>query len=107
MTFCSSHAWARLRSSGLQLLAIHTWLFMAATRSWCEDVVTVTEGVAKHAAIEKPARTISLLARQMKVSGRVEVLIQISEEGSVSKAKVVSGNPLLAESVLIAVKNWK
>jgi protein TonB len=80
---------------------------MSAMCLWSEDLVTVSEGEAKHAAIEKPAPTISSLARQMKVSGRVEVLVKISEEGSVSKAKVLSGNPLLAESVLIAVKSWK
>jgi TonB family protein len=82
-------------------------LAVAVIPGVAQQITTISEGVAKHAAIEKPAPTISQLARQMKVSGKVEVAIKITEQGSVGTAKIVSGNPLLGESVLIAVKNWK
>ncbi len=77
----------------------------ATAFSWPE--MHVEESVAKHNAIEKPAPTISRLARQMKVSGRVEVAIRIDEHGEVAKTRIVSGNPLLVETVLIAIKHWK
>jgi protein TonB len=72
-----------------------------------QTLLHVEESVAKHAAIEKPAPTISHLARQMKVAGRVEVAIKIDTQGEVAKTSVVSGNPLLAETVLIALRHWK
>lgn len=89
------------------LAATYALLAVAVMPAVSEQLTNISEGAAKHAAITKPAPTISQLARQMKVSGRVEVAIQITEQGSVSTAKIVSGNPLLGESVIIAVKNWK
>lgn len=71
------------------------------------DLLLIPEGIAKHAALQKPSPSITQLARQMKVSGRVEVSVDIGDDGSVTKTKVVSGNPLLAESVVLAVKNWR
>lgn len=90
-----------------QRFMLQTLLAVVATQTILAQAMTISEGEAKHAAVEKPAPTLSPLARQMKVSGRVEVFVKITEAGSVSTAKMVSGNPLLGESVVIAVRNWK
>jgi protein TonB len=47
------------------------------------------------------------LARRAHVSGAVVLEAIIDEEGKVSKLKVLSGNPLLIDAAVGAVKQWK
>jgi protein TonB len=46
------------------------------------------------------------LARQMHVSGVVDVFCIIGTDGRIREMKLLSGNPLLAPSVLEAVRQW-
>lgn len=47
------------------------------------------------------------LARQQNVSGVVKLEITVAEDGSVWAAKVMTGNPLLAQGAAEAVKKWR
>jgi TonB family protein len=47
------------------------------------------------------------VARQMKISGHVEVEALVDTNGSVVSAKAVSGNPLLTQTAIAAVEKWK
>jgi len=47
------------------------------------------------------------LARSARLSGLVLLVITVDEEGNVSGARVVRGQPLLNESAIAAVKQWK
>src|SRR4051812_28193373 len=67
----------------------------------------VPEVEAKHAAIEKPTPELSAVARQLKVSGHVELTVTIDELGSVSEVKIVNGSPVLTAACVTAVKKWK
>ena len=69
--------------------------------------VRVATGDALKAAVKKVNPEYNPLARQMKVSGDVEVEVRITESGSVADVKVVSGNALLSATVVKAVKDWK
>jgi TonB family protein len=62
---------------------------------------------AMKAAVSKPAPAYSPIARQMKVSGHVEVEAVIDTEGKVESVKAVSGNPLLTQAAIQAVQKWK
>src|SRR4051812_20175787 len=68
--------------------------------------IQVPEAQAKHAAVSRPAPTLSPLARQMKLAGHVEVAVSIDESGSVTDVKQMQGLPALANSVADAVKKW-
>ena len=57
------------------------------------------------AAVAKPAPEYTSIARQMKVAGHVEIEAVISSDGSVEDATAVTGNPLLTQSAVNAVKN--
>ena len=46
-------------------------------------------------------------AREQKLQGEVVVKILVDEKGDVETAEIVSGDPVLAESALDAVKSWK
>ncbi len=47
------------------------------------------------------------LARRMKITGVVKILVTVSPNGSVKNAKVVGGHPVLANAALEAVKQWR
>ena len=70
-------------------------------------VLAVSEGQAKKAAIKKPPPTLSSMARQLNISGHVELAVEIDEQGSVTDVKTVSGNPILVAGAVAAVKEWK
>jgi len=67
----------------------------------------LTMAEAMKQAVEAPRPEYSPLARQMKVSGDVEVELRINDRGTVDEVKVISGNPLLTQPVLKTVKEWK
>lgn len=47
------------------------------------------------------------LARQTRVKGNVVIDCVIDKQGNVTQAKIISGHPLLVQSALAAVKQWK
>jgi protein TonB len=47
------------------------------------------------------------LARQARIQGQVVLEAIISKQGSVENLRVISGHPLLIQSALDAVKQWK
>jgi TonB family protein len=69
--------------------------------------IKVSEADAKKAAIEKPAPTLGTVARQLKLSGRVEIVVSIDEEGNVTDVRLDKGSPVLGAGALTAVKKWK
>lgn len=69
--------------------------------------VRVTHADAVKNATKHPSPEYAAMAKQMHISGEVEVEVKITEEGSVDAVKVVTGNPLLSGSVVRAVKDWK
>jgi protein TonB len=62
---------------------------------------------ALSAAISKPQPEYPPVARQLKVEGTVELNAMVNEDGTVEKADVVSGNPLLARAAADTLKKWK
>jgi TonB family protein len=48
-----------------------------------------------------------LAAEQQEIQGEVVVEILVTEAGEVGETKVIRGNPILADSVVGAVKKWK
>jgi TonB family protein len=46
-------------------------------------------------------------ARNARIAGTVKVQFSVTLEGNVAEAEVVSGNPMLRDSALAAVKSWK
>ena len=69
--------------------------------------VTIGESDAKKAAIERPAPAYPMTARQLKITGRVEVQATVDENGVVQDVKGVRGNAILMKSALDAVKKWR
>ena len=47
------------------------------------------------------------LARRMNLSGKVKIEIDIAPDGRVKSSRAVGGHPVLVQSCLDAVKDWK
>lgn len=47
------------------------------------------------------------IAVQMSLHGTVRLRVWVTPQGSVRKVEYIGGHPLLAESAVKAVKNWK
>jgi TonB family protein len=45
--------------------------------------------------------------RMRQIGGTVRLEVTITPQGTVESAKVLGGNPILAESAVAAVKKWK
>jgi protein TonB len=55
----------------------------------------------------KSGVTYPELARRMNISGKVRIEVVIAPDGRVRSARVVGGHPVLVQSCLEAVKDWK
>jgi protein TonB len=88
------------------MLAVSFLALWAATPS-LEAQVKVGDAQAKQAAVVKVMPEYPAMAKQMRLSGRVELEATIDLEGNVEKVQVVSGNPLLSSAAVAAVKKWK
>ena len=69
--------------------------------------IRVATGDAMKAATKKTPPDYPPIAKQLKVAGHVEVDVTIDADGNVENVKIVSGNAMLTQSVVSAVKKWK
>ena len=64
-------------------------------------------GNVHRAVVTRVAPNYPELARRMHVGGTVVLMVTVQPDGSVAKAKVESGHPLLAAAAEEAVKRWR
>jgi TonB family protein len=84
-------------------------------KSWCKAAMVAMlcftaanlSGQETRKAIAQPSPMYPAMARQFQLSGTVKVQVVIGPDGQIKETKVLGGHPLLAESVLNALKKWK
>lgn len=69
--------------------------------------IMVSEGVMQGSAVNKVQPAYPATAKAARASGQVQVQIVINEDGNVTEAKAIGGNPLLQASAVEAAKKWK
>jgi protein TonB len=67
----------------------------------------VSPADALKAAVKQPKPEYSPIARQMKITGDVDVEIFVGLDGNTEEVRVMSGNALLTPAVVNALKKWK
>ena len=72
-----------------------------------EPPLRVSEADARKAVVKKIEPEYPAMARQVRLSGRVQVDVIIDAAGNVEKVNVVHGNVLLSSSAANALKRWK
>jgi TonB family protein len=69
--------------------------------------IRVASDDAMKAATKKTPPDYPPIAKQLKIAGHVQVDVSIDAEGNVENVKIVSGNVMLTQAVILAVKKWK
>jgi protein TonB len=67
----------------------------------------VSGGVLTGKAISKPPPAYPAIAKAARAQGTVVVQITVDESGRVISASAISGNPLLQQAAVAAVRNWR
>jgi protein TonB len=71
------------------------------------QTLTVSQGVSQGLLLKKIQPAYPPTALRMRIEGPVKLMATVGKSGSVSEVKVVSGDQLLTQSALDAVKQWK
>ncbi len=69
--------------------------------------VRVSAGVTSGLLIRRVQPVYPPLARQARIQGQVLLRAQIGKDGSIQNLQLISGHPMLVQSALDAVKQWK
>ena len=72
-----------------------------------EDLVRVSEGEARKMLVTKVDPEYPAMAKQLRLSGKVQVDCYIDPNGAVEKVQILNGNPLFTSSITNAMKKWK
>ena len=72
-----------------------------------DRTLTVSESDLRTAAILKIEPDYPAVARQIRLTGSVDLEVFVDETGTVEKASVVRGNTLLTGPSLQAIRKWK
>jgi len=69
--------------------------------------IRVSQGVTSGLILRKVNPSYPPLARTARIQGKVLLQAQISKAGDIQNLQVISGHPMLIQSALDAVKQWK
>jgi TonB family protein len=69
--------------------------------------VRIQQSEALKFAASRVPPEYTAIAKQMKITGRVDIEVIVTPDGSIESAKALSGNPLLTAPTLTAIKKWK
>ena len=89
---------------GKKLLVAAVASFMVLSAASAQQTV-VEEG--KRRVKTKTTPIMPELARRMNIGGKVKVEIVVAQDGHVKSSRPVGGHPVLVQSCLEAVKDWK
>lgn len=71
------------------------------------QTVNISQGVSQGLLIKKVQPNYPAAALRTHVEGPVQLLATIAKSGNITAVKVISGEPLLAQAAVDAVKQWK
>jgi TonB family protein len=83
------------------------WIVLSLLASSCAFSQSQPDGGNKRRVLTRPAPAYPSLARSMALSGVVRVEAVVSPDGSVKAVAVKGGHPVLAQTVVNAVRSWK
>jgi len=87
-----------------KLLAVAATALFAVSLAFAQQT-TVEEG--KRKVKTKVLPLIPELARRMNITGKVKIEVVIAPDGRVKSSRAVGGHPVLVQTCLDAIKEWK
>jgi len=96
------------RNDCLRIAAIATLALSATCLIFAQETaVHLSQAEAMKAAKERPAPEYPAMAKQLHLEGDVQVQAHISESGTVEDVKPLTGNAVLANAAVNAMRRWK
>jgi len=90
---------------------VSLWIWLTVwprpSRGADENVIQVSEQQLRKSANRKIEPEYPAVARQIRLTGEVELEITVDPQGTVDKVSVLRGNTLLTGSSVQAIKKWK
>jgi protein TonB len=80
---------------------------LVSTASAQDNTVHVSQAEAIKAAKEKIEPEYPAMAKQLHLEGAVQLEAHIGENGAVEEVKPLTGNAVLMNSAVAAIKRWK
>jgi periplasmic protein TonB len=71
------------------------------------QTLTISQGVSQGLLLKKVQPAYPPTALRMRIEGPVKLMATVGKTGSVTEVKIVSGDQLLTQSAVDAVKQWK
>ena len=81
--------------------------FLTGIPACAQDTVHVTQAEAIKAAKEKTEPEYPAMAKQLHLEGAVQLEAHIGENGSVEEVKPLTGNAVLMNAAVAAIRKWK
>ncbi len=72
-----------------------------------QQIARISQGVSEGMIVKKVQPIYPAQARQMHLEGTVELQANISQSGSISQVKQLTGSPILGRAAIDAVRLWK
>ena len=72
-----------------------------------QQILRISEGVSRNKITKQVQPTYPQRARQMRISGTVELLATVGKDGSVTNVVGQKGDSMLVGAAIAAVKQWK
>jgi TonB family protein len=83
------------------------WVALMAMIGAAGGTKSITQIEAMRAVVARVPPEYPALAKQLKISGTVELDVTIGENGAVETVTPISGNPVLTKPAAEALKKWK
>ena len=87
-----------------KLLAVAATALFAVSLAFAQQT-TIEEG--KRKVKTKVTPVIPELARRMNITGKVKIEVVIAPDGRVKSSRAMGGHPVLVQTCLDAIKEWK
>ena len=87
-----------------KLLAVVATALFAVSLAFAQQT-TIEEG--KRKVKTKVTPVIPELARRMNITGKVKIEVVIAPDGRVKSSRAMGGHPVLVQTCLDAIKEWK
>jgi protein TonB len=94
----------KLKTSFLSVIAL---AMLAGLPAFAQDSVHVSQADAVKAAKEKFEPEYPPMAKQLHLEGNVQLEAHIGENGAVEEVKPLTGNAVLMNAAVAAIKKWK
>ena len=100
-------AWISTILCGLVLLLVGILPAFSQQEEESPRRIRVSSGVQAAKVIRKVNPTYPPIARQARIQGVVRLEAIIAKDGSIQNLRVIQGHPLLVQSALQAVRQWR